>query len=395
MIKTMPNGKYRVRRIDSTGKKICRTFESRRKADAFETEMKDQMNKGEYIAPKTVPTFEAKSVEWFATLAGRRPGTVSNYRGWLDNWLLPRFRHERLDRIDTQSVEKFRAEIDAKTGRDNLRMIMAVLAQILKMAQRHDQIRIVATDRLPRLATKVAELTDGDDDANTLDPAKVLNPAEVKLMLDHTTPGFDRAFLTTAALTGCRDGELLALRWSEVDLVGGKLSVERSLSWSRVLEPKALDGTRAAAGPMQPRFFPPKTKTSKRTLAIAPQLVSLLRAWKLQCPPGDLVFPAADSRPLHRSIPLKRSLRPALRRAGLRRVTLHSLRHSFASALIANGASVVEVAALLGHSNATITLRVYSHFFPTTPSGSVAKLASAILGAPEASGHKMDTSKVA
>src|SRR5271156_5519771 len=142
MIKTMPNGKYRVRRIDSTGKKICRTFERRRKADAFETEMKDQMNKGEYIAPKTVPTFEAKSVEWFATLAGRRPGTVSNYRGWLDNWLLPRFRHERLDRIDTQSVEKFRAEIDAKTGRDNLRMIMAVLAQILKMAQRHDQIRI-------------------------------------------------------------------------------------------------------------------------------------------------------------------------------------------------------------------------------------------------------------
>jgi integrase len=96
---------------------------------------------------------------------------------------------------------------------------------------------------------------------------------------------------------------------------------------------------------------------------------------------------------MHRTAALKR-LRAVLRRAGLRKVTLHSLRHSFASALIANGSSVVEVAALLGHSNATITLRVYSHFFPSAPSGSVAKLASAILG-DGAARHQKDTLRVA
>ncbi len=276
-------------------------------------------------------------------------------------------------------------------------MIMAVLAQILKMARRHDQIRIVATERLPRLGPKTVELIDDEEarDTEVLDPEKVLNPAEVTSMLDYADPGFDRAFLSTCALTGCRDGELLALRWSEVDFTSGKISIERSLSWSRVLPPRALDGTRPAAGPIQPRFYPPKTRASKRALIVAPQLISLLRVWKLQCPPGkdDLVFPAPDGRPMHRSAALKR-LRAVLRRAKLRPVTLHSLRHSFASALIMDGTSPVEVAALLGHSNATITLRVYSHFFPTKPSGSVARLASTILGDATAR-HQKDTSMVA
>lgn len=391
-------GKYLSRPADGHGGRLPgQTFETKREAEDHEAKCKREVRGGTYIAPKSIPTFEAKSIDWFATLAGRRDGTISNYRGVLDNHLLPKFRNVRLDQIDTQTVERFRAEIDAKTGRGNLKMIMSVLTQILRMAERHDQIRSVATDRLPRLLTKTAELVDDGEtkDADTLDPEKVLNPIEVKLMLDRASPGFDRAFLTTCALTGCRDGELLALRWSEVDLGGGKISIERSLSWSRVLPARALDGTRPAAGPMQPRFYPPKTTTSKRTLVVAPQLVSLLRAWKLQCPPGkdDLVFPAPDGRPMHRTAALKR-LRAVLRRAGLRKVTLHSLRHSFASALIANGSSVVEVAALLGHSNATITLRVYSHFFPSAPSGSVAKLASAILG-DGAARHQKDTLRVA
>ena len=170
-------------------------------------------------------------------------------------------------------------------------MIMAVLAQILKMARRHDQIRIVATERLPRLGPKTVELIDDEEarDTEVLDPEKVLNPAEVTSMLDYADPGFDRAFLSTCALTGCRDGELLALRWSEVDFTSGKISIERSLSWSRVLPPRALDGTRPAAGPIQPRFYPPKTRASKRALIVAPQL-HLAPVWKLQCPPGKIIW---------------------------------------------------------------------------------------------------------
>jgi len=377
------NGKYQVRYFDGLGNRPSKTVDTKREAQAFEDQMRQELRRGEYIAPKTIPTFGEKAADWFKTTANCCPGTAANYRGILDNWLLPRFRNVRLDRIDVQAVEKFRTDIGEKTGHCNVGQIIAVLGRVLEMARRHKQVRENATDDLPRLGPKAAEIVDDVDvDRGTVDPAKVLNPAEVGILLNHAENGFDRAFLTTAALTGMRDGELLALRWSEVDLVTAKISVERTLSWARVLPAKSETGERAEVGPVTPRFYPPKTKTSRRTLAIPGQLVSILRVWKLRCPPGkdNLVFPAPDGTPLHRSRALKGSLRPTLRRAKLRPVTLHSLRHSFASALIGNGSSVVEVQHLLGHSSATITLKVYAHFFPSAQSDAVSRLAGSILG---------------
>jgi len=395
MIKKMPNGKYRVRRIDSTGKKICKTFRTHREAETYEGEMVSQMRKGDYIAPRTIPTFGEKAVEWFATICHCRPGTAANYRTALDNWLLPRFRTDRLDRIDTQTCEKFRAELFEKTGRCNTKAIIAVLGRVLEMARRHRQIRENPTDDLPPIALKAKEMLGDNDesDSGTVDPAKVLNADEISLLLNHAAPGFDRAFLTTAALTGMRHGEMLSLRWGSVDFVASKIEVERSATWARVLPAKLEDGTREKPGPMTARYFPPKTRTSKRTIPIPAALVSILRAWKLQCPKGsgDLVFPAPDGTALHRSRTLKGVLRPTLLKAKLRQVTLHSLRHSFASVLIMSGAPITETQRLLGHSSAKVTLDVYSHYFSKTPTDAIQKLAGAILGS-NSRGHFLDTS---
>ncbi len=195
-------------------------------------------------------------------------------------------------------------------------------------------------------------------------------------------PGFDQAFPTTAALTGMRQGEMLSLRWSEVDLAGSKIEVGRTATWARVLPAKNEDGTREKPGSMSARYFPPKSRTSKRSIPIPAGLVSILRVWKLHCPPSsaDLVFPALDGTALHRSRTLKGTLRPTLRRAKLRQVNVHSLRHSFASVMIMAGSPVTEVQHLLGHSSAAITLKVYSHYFSKTPTDAIQKLATTILG---------------
>lgn len=118
-------------------------------------------------------------------------------------------------------------------------------------------------------------------------------------------------------------------------------------------------------GPVRPRFYPPKTKAEIRTLPIPVELAGALRRWKLQSPRNelDLIFPMRDGQPMHRSTALRYGLWPALSRAGLRRVNMHSLRHSFASALFMAGAPVTEVQALLGHSSPAVTLKVYSHWF--------------------------------
>lgn len=79
-----------------------------------------------------------------------------------------------------------------------------------------------------------------------------------------------------------------------------------------------------------------------------------------RCPISEqeLVFPAVNGQPMRRSVALRRGLWPALRRAGLRKVNMHSSRHSFASALIANGSPVTEVQSILDHSSPVMTLNV-------------------------------------
>ena len=77
-------------------------------------------------------------------------------------------------------------------------------------------------------------------------------------------------------------------------------------------------------------------------------------------------------------------------------MNIHSLRHSFASALIMAGAAVTEVQALLGHASPAITLRIYSHYFKTMDSGAVGRLSKTIWGMPAAcgSGQKLDKKRV-
>ncbi len=115
---------------------------------------------------------------------------------------------------------------------------------------------------------------------------------------------------------------------------------------------------RAVLRSENPRFAPHRE--------IAQGACSRTQGWRLRCPKGalDLIFPNSRGNPEMHGAVLKRGLYPALRRAGLRRVSFHSLRHFFASALIAKGATVPQVQAKLGHSSATTTLEVYMHVFP-------------------------------
>jgi len=178
-------------------------------------------------------------------------------------------------------------------------------------------------------------------------------------MLAHAETGLYRTLLTFLASTGLRSGEALALRWGDCELDGHdpKIYVRRSLSWAPV-----------QGEDIRPRFYPPKTKAGLRMVNIPTELATIVKRWKIACPTSehDLVFPNLDGKPLRRSIALRRGLWPALRRAELRAVNIHSLRHSFASALIGKGSPVTEVQSILGHSSPAITLNVHSHWFRAT-----------------------------
>jgi len=174
-------------------------------------------------------------------------------------------------------------------------------------------------------------------------------------------------------LTGARVGELTGLTWPDVNFQTGRFTIRRSLSWAKLRDQKDS----------KPRFYEPKTKAGKRTIDLAPELLSALKRWKLACPKGplNLVFPTQDGTPKHRSTITHHALRPALKAARLRQVARHSLRHTCASALILSGADTLEVAKFLGHSKPTVTLSVYAHWFNTRRTGrTMATVAGAVFG---------------
>jgi integrase len=159
--------------------------------------------------------------------------------------------------------------------------------------------------------------------------------------------------------TGLRRGELLGLKWADMDLEKTALSVNRSMD--------------TLYGP--PEEKAPKRQSSRRTVLLVLEAVAALRlhrrrqaeerlaagpAWREQ----DLVFPTRLGTPMLGDHLLKRNLRPLLEKAGLPPLTFHELRHTFATFHLASGGKPKVIQEILGHSSIKTTMDTYSHVIP-------------------------------
>ncbi|MBQ0894027.1 site-specific integrase [Micromonospora sp. U56] len=158
---------------------------------------------------------------------------------------------------------------------------------------------------------------------------------------------------------GLRQGEVLGLRWDDVDLTAGTLRVRRQLQ--RDPETGSL------------AFVETKTARSRRTLPLPPTVLAALRrhherqtAERLNAnswADTGLVFATSVGTPIHPRNDY-RSFREIIRQAGLRQVRLHDLRHTAASVLLAQGVPARVVMEILGHSQISVTLNIYAHVAP-------------------------------
>lgn len=166
-----------------------------------------------------------------------------------------------------------------------------------------------------------------------------------------------------------RRGELLALRWQNVDLARAVIKVDHS-----------LEQTKAGL-----RFKSPKSKNGRRSISLPPSAVAMLshhRKKQLELrmalgmgkpEPDALVFCDHKGEPISPNN-LSVTWGTAIRRAGLPDVTFHACRHSHASALIAARIDVVKVSRRLGHSSPVITLSTYAHLFGDEDDGAAAAI---------------------
>jgi integrase len=200
-----------------------------------------------------------------------------------------------------------------------------------------------------------------------------LTPEQSRSLLDAAQLDRLEALYVLALSTGMRQGELLALKWADVDLDGAAIQVKATLQRTR-------EGF---------VFQEPKTARSRRQVALTRTAVKALRQHRasqleerLRCPywqDPDLVFASEIGTPIEATNLIRRSFAPLLKRAGLPRIRFHDLRHTAATLLLGQNVNVKVVSEMLGHSQIAVTLDLYSHVTPTMQRQAVEAL-DAVLG---------------
>ena len=156
---------------------------------------------------------------------------------------------------------------------------------------------------------------------------------------------------TVAAMTGLRAGELLGLKVSDLDFTQNLIFVQRSL-WNGQLQA-------------------PKSQTSVRVIPIPESLAKRLARFVSQWKPNalELLFATRIGTPMDASKLTQRKLQPLLKKLGIPRAGLHAFRHTCASLLVSQGASLRIAQQQLGHSDPRITLAVYAHVIGDSQTG--------------------------
>jgi integrase len=377
---------YRVDWRDKQGNRYRKTFERQKGATDFLADIKVKQKAGTYVAPKRVPTFREVAQQWFENKQGMklRPSTLSCYRVNLDCHILKAdFADAQLNAIEVADIERFRNALSVKQGRTGqlsaktVNYVLRDLDAVFAYAVRRRVAGWNPVECVERVKAGSEELVDGEAGERAdlaVEPDEVLSAAECKALIEAAADGFDKAFLMTTVATGARHDELLALKWPDIDFDAGEIHFHRSLSWAK------LPGE-----PTRARFFDTKTgkKGNRGVPCLHGELALTLKKWRLQCPVGDLdlVFPTPAGLPQHRSRVLRCVLRPTLERAGIgRRVHLHTLRHTFCSALLASGTPPTEVQKYSGHARLSTLLDVYAHFIPSEQTNAIERYAAKVFG---------------
>lgn len=207
------------------------------------------------------------------------------------------------------------------------------------------------------------------------DEMRTLSAEQVTRLLDATRRDRLHAVYALAVTTGMRLGELLGLKWSDVDLDAGRLSIRRTLQRQRV-------------GGLT--LCEPKTAQSRRTVELSRKAIAALREHRTgqlkerlatgsEWHDNDLVFANATGGPLDPG-GVSAGFRVALSRADLPFVRFHDLRHTAATLCLLSGVHVKYVSEMLGHTSVVITLDTYSHIVPTMH-GIAARAMDELLGA--------------
>jgi integrase len=344
--------KFDLGRDPATGRRLSKyvTFKgTKREAQAELNRLLNRRNEGTYVDPTKMSVAEYLE-HWLTVDIERRVArkTAVRHRQLVERQIAPRLGQMAVRQLTPTHIEAFEAQLQRdgyvkgrKAGQGLTAQTVLHVHRTLSQALAH--------------AVKAGVLF--KNPAEQVKPPRpprreiaILSKPEVATLLRAAEGSPLYLPVLVAVTTGMRRGELLGLRWSDIDLKAARLTVNQSL--------ERLKG--------KTTFKSPKTQGSRRTITLPALTIEALKEHRAAHPrigTGELVFS-------HEGIPwdpdsLTKAFDRLIEATGVRRITFHGLRHTHISHQLMDGVHVKIVSERAGHANVSITLSVYAAFIPT------------------------------
>ncbi|SFR15428.1 tyrosine-type recombinase/integrase [Desulfoscipio geothermicus] len=360
-------------RDPATGKRkrLYQAFKGTKKeAEKEMARLITEIEKGTYIDPSDM-TFGQFATMWLDDYGKLKlaPTTYRRYKQIIDLRVVPWLGQIQLDKLKPIHLQQFYKKIieggrlDGREGQLSAGSIIyhqRVIHRILEAAYKQELIH--------RNVADLVELPLPEDD-DEKEQVAILNSDQIKELEASLNSGQYYTLVFVGIRTGLRRGELLGLQWRDIDFDKGKLSVRRSLSYTK-----------------EKGIFTklPKNKKSRRTIDISPEVINVLRKHRTKQKEKFLskgiiqsenhyIFCQNDGQPLHPDT-ISSWFPKYLEDIGLPKLKFHCLRHTHASLLLSTGVDIKYISDRLGHSSIRITYDIYSHLIPEKEKEAVNKL---------------------
>jgi integrase len=340
-----PDGQWRARYRDEAGKEHSKHFDRKKDGERWLDEQTASMVTGTYVDPKAGEiTFERFFADWAARQVWV-PGTDRAMRLAAGCVTFGKVPLKAIRRSHVEAWVKKMQTADRGEGKPRglapgtIKTRMQNVRTVMRAAVRDKLIVSDPTEgvTIPRQRRAEAAMV-------------IPTPVQVRALLDHASVPWIRLLIALAAFAGLRLGEAAAVQRRDVNFLGRVLQVTRQVQRG--------DGGTVLISP--PKYG------SERPVPLADGLLALLSLYVKGMPESVLgwLFLGEGQDPPHQNT-VGHQWRKTCRLAGVEGITLHDLRHFYASGLIAQGCDVVTVQKALGHARATTTLNTYAHLWPT------------------------------
>ena len=363
-IRQRKDGLYEARITLPNGKRRSIYGKTREEVAAAMADAISSRNKGLPVAVDGKQTVKTYLEGWLEAIQGTvRPKTYQGYESYARVHIVPVIGGIRVAKLTPQQLQAlYSKKLKEGLSPTTVRAIHATIHRAMEQAARWGVV-----------ARNVADLVDAPRRARQ--EMKVLTSKQARALLEAAQGDRLEALYVLALSTGMRQGELLGLRWGDVDLDAARLHV-------RAIMQRNHEGI---------GLREPKTASSRRQIALTGMAVAALRRHRARqleerlaagatWQDNDLVFPNTLGKPMEATNMLHRSFKPLLEKASLPDIRFHDLRHSAATLLLKQRVPAKVVSEMLGHSQVGVTLNIYSHVLPDMQAEAAAAMEAALRG---------------